>query len=107
DAPESVNDADYGAEKTDERGSGADRGQEPEAPLQLNQCFGDGVPNCARDQLERSGRIASALAHAVVLDDPRRDYLRHVRILVELPGFDQILDISSVKELLELGLEFF
>src|SRR5262249_32387620 len=83
---------------TNAGGSGADRGQEPEAPLQLNQRFGDGVPNCARDELERRSRIASALAHAVVLDHPCRDHLRHVGILVQLSGFDQILDISSVKE---------
>src|SRR5947208_2144126 len=58
-------------------------------------------------ELERSDRIASALAHAVILDDARRDHLRHVRIRVQPPGFDQILDISSVKELLELGLELY
>src|SRR5258708_4766877 len=40
-------------------------------------------------------------------DDGRRDHLRHVRIRVQPPGFDQILDISSVKELLELGLELY
>src|SRR5438093_12843178 len=105
DAPEGVNDSDHGAEKTDERGSGADRGKEPETPLQLNQRFGYGVPDCARDELERSDRIASALAHAVVLDDARRDHLRHVGILVQLPGLDQFLDIPPVKGLLELGLE--
>src|SRR5207245_100847 len=86
DASESVDDSDHGAEKTDERGSGADRGKEPETPLQLNQRFGYGVPDCARDELERSDRIASALAHAVVLDDARRDHLRHVGILVQPPG---------------------
>src|SRR6266571_982704 len=107
DASESVNDSDHGAEKTNEGGSGADRGKEPETPLQLNQRSGHGVPECARDELERSNRIASALAHAVVLDDARRDHLRHVGILVQLPGFDQIVDISPVKELLELGLELF
>src|SRR5438874_548817 len=68
---------------------------------------GHGVPECARDELERSNRIASALAHAVVLDDARRDHLRHVGILVQPPGFDQILDVSPMKELLELGLELF
>src|SRR5213594_696270 len=107
DAPEGVNDSDHGAEKTDERGSGADRGKEPKTPLQLNQHFGYGVPDCARDELERSDRIASAMAHAVVLDDARRDHLCYVGILVQLPGFDQVLDISPVKELLELGLELF
>src|SRR2546422_471526 len=79
----------------------------PEPPLQLNQRSGHGVPECARDELERSNRIASALAHAVVLDDARRDHLRHVGILVQPPGFDQILDVSPMKELLELGLELF
>ena len=49
---------------------------------------------CARDELERSDRIASALAHAVVLEDARRDHLRHVGILVLRYGFDQILDLS-------------
>src|SRR5256712_9056891 len=107
DAPEGVNDSDHGAEKTDERGSGADRGKEPKTPLQLNQHFGYGVPDCARDELERSDRIASALAHAVVLDDARRDHLRHVRIMAQPTGIDQILDMSPVKELLELGLELF
>src|SRR5258706_6088726 len=107
DAPESVNDSDHGAEKTNERGSGADCGNEPETPLQLNQRFGDGVPECARDELDRCRRIASALGHAVVLDDARRDHLRHVGIRVLARGFDQILDISSVKKLLELGLELF
>src|SRR6266581_3594832 len=107
DAPESVDDSDHGAEKTDERGRGADCGKESETTLQLNQRFGNRVPECARDELERSGRIASALGHAVVLDDARRDHLRHVRIRVQPPGFDQILDISSVKELLELGLELY
>src|SRR3989442_7117041 len=107
DAPESVDDSDHGAEKTNERGSGADCGKEPETPLQLNQRFGYGVPDCARDELERSDRIASALAHAVVLDDARRDDLRHVGIFMQPPGFDQILAISPVKELLELGLELF
>src|SRR5260370_938119 len=106
-APESVDDSDHGAEKTDERGSGADCGKEPETPLQLNKHFGYGVPECARDELERSDRITSALAHAVVLDDARRDHLRHVGILVLPPGFDQILGISPMKELLELGLELF
>jgi hypothetical protein len=33
--------------------------------------------------------------------------LRHVGTLVRLRGFDQILDISPVKELLELLLELF
>src|SRR6267378_185614 len=94
DAPESVDDSDHGAEKTNERGRGADRGKKPETPLQLNQRFGYGVPECARDELERSDWIASALADAVVLDDARRDHLRHVGILVQLPGFDQILGIS-------------
>src|SRR6266849_6995152 len=107
DAPESVDDSDHGAEKTNERGIGADGGKEPETPLQLNQRFGDGVPECARDELERSGWIASALAHAVVLDDAGRDHLRHVGIRVQPPGFDQILDFSPVKKLLELGLELF
>src|SRR5713101_2912970 len=107
DAPESVDDSDHCAEKTNERGSGADCGKEPETPLQLNQHFGYGVPECARDELERSDRITSALAHAVVLDDARRDHLRHVGILVLPPGFDQILGISPMKELLELGLELF
>src|SRR5206468_4742397 len=107
DAPESVDDSDHGAEKTNERGRGADCGKESETTLQLNQRFGNRVPECARDELERSGRIASALGHAVVLDDARRDHLRHVRIRVQPPGFDQILDISSVKALLELGLELY
>src|SRR5216683_3626787 len=107
DASESVNDSDHGAEKTNERGSGTDRGKQPQTPLQLNQRFGYGVPECARDELERSDRITSALAHAVVLDDARRDHLRHVGILVLPPGFDQILGISPMKELLELGLELF
>src|SRR5690349_10496881 len=52
DAPESVDDSDHGAEETDERGSGADGGQEPETALQLNKRFGDGVAECARDELE-------------------------------------------------------
>src|SRR5436190_2999439 len=107
DASESVNDSDHGAEKTNERGRGADRGQEPETPLQLDQRLGHGVPESARDELERGDRIASALAHAVVLDDARRDHLRHVGILVQPPGLDQILDLSPVKEFLELGLELF
>src|SRR6266705_6337924 len=107
DAPESVNDSDHGAEKTNERGNGADRGKEPETPLQLNQRFGDGVPECARDELERSGWIASALGHAVVLDHARRDHLRHIGIRVQPPGFNQILDFSPMEELLELGLELF
>src|SRR5467141_691642 len=106
-APESVNDSDHGAEKTYERGRGADCGNESETTLQLNQRFGDGVPECARNEFERSGRIASALAHAVVLNDAGRDHLRHVGILVLARRFDQILDISSVKKLLELGLELF
>src|SRR5262245_25542959 len=105
DAPESVNDSDYGTEKTDEGGSGADRGKEPKPPLQLDQRLGHGVPECARDELDRGGRIASALAHTVVLADARQDHLCDVGILVQLPGFDQILGLSSVKELLELGLE--
>src|SRR6266481_4152552 len=107
DAPESVDDSDHGAEKTNERGSGADRGKNSETPLQLNQRFGYGVPECARDELERSDRIASTLAYTVVLDDARRDHLRHVGILVLTRGFDQILDISPVKELLEFGRELF
>src|SRR5205807_9859152 len=53
DAPESVDDSDHGAEKTDERGRGADRGKESETTLQLNQRFGNRVPECARDELER------------------------------------------------------
>src|SRR5215467_10697579 len=106
-AAECVNDSDYGAEKTNEWSSGADGGKEPETLLQLDQGFGDGVPDCACDELERRRRIASALAHAVVLADARRDHLRHVGILVLLPGFDEILDISSVEELLELSLELF
>src|SRR5436309_2783644 len=40
DALESVNDSDHGAEKTYERCSGADRGKEPEPPLQLDQRLG-------------------------------------------------------------------
>jgi len=40
-------------------------------------------------------------------DDAGRDHLRHVGIRVLARGFDQILDISSVKKLLELGLELF
>src|SRR5262249_25015039 len=107
DTPESVNDSDDGAAKTNEWGSGADRGKEAEASPELNQRFGSGVPEGARDQLERSGRCSSALAHAVVLDDACRDHLRHVGIRVQLPGFDQVFDISPVKELLELRLELF
>src|SRR2546427_4202631 len=107
DASESVNDSDHRSEKTNERGRGADRGQEPETPLQLDQRLGHGVPESARDELERGDRIASALAHAVVLDDASRDHLRHVGILMQPPGLDQILEISSVKEFLELGLELF
>src|SRR6266705_1832898 len=84
DAPEGGNDSDHGAEKTNERGSRADRGKKPETPLQLNQRFGYGAPECARDELERSDRIASGLAHAVVLDDARRVHLRHVGSLVQL-----------------------
>src|SRR5439155_11617410 len=71
DAPESVDDSDYGAEQTNERGSGADRGQEPETLLQLDQRLGHGVPEGAGDQLKRSDRIAPALANAVVLLDAR------------------------------------
>src|SRR5207245_2034252 len=100
-------DVDHLAEKTKERGRGADRGQEPETPLQLDQRLGHGVPESARDELERGDRIASALAHAVVLDDASRDHLRHVGILVQSPGLDQILEMSSGKEFLELGLELF
>src|SRR6266436_1071924 len=107
DAPESVNDSDHGAEKTDEGGSGADRGKKPKTPLQLNQRFRDRVPECARDEFERSRRIASVLGHGVVLGDAGRDHLRHVGILVLTRGFDQILDIPPVKELLEFGLELF
>src|SRR5690349_8926133 len=107
DAPESVNDSDHGAEQADERGSGADRGKESETPFQLNQRFGDGVPDRARDELEGSGWIAPALDHTVVLNDACRDYLRHVGILVLARGFDQFLDITPVKELLELRLELF
>ena len=50
-------------------------------------------------------RIASGLAHAVVLEDARRDHLRHVGILVLLHGVDQLLELSPVEELLERGLE--
>src|SRR6267378_3330137 len=107
DAPESVDDSDHSAEKTNERGRGADCGKEPETTLQLNQRFGNRVPECASDELERSGRVASSLPHAVVLDDARRDHLCDVGIRVQPPGFDQILDITPVKELLELGLELF
>src|SRR5262249_25121418 len=39
DTSESVNDSDHGAEETNEWGRGADRGNEPETPLQLDQCF--------------------------------------------------------------------
>src|ERR1700745_2868781 len=107
DAPESVDDSDHGAEKTNEGGSGADRGKEPKTPLQLNQRFRDGVPECARDELERSRRITSVLGHGVVLGDAGRDHLRHVGTLVLTGGFDQTQDISPVKELLEFGLELF
>src|SRR5215469_3247368 len=107
DAPESVNDSDHGAEKTDEGGGGADRGKESETPLQLNQSFRDGVAQCARDEIERSCRITSVLVHGLILGDASRNHLRHVRILVLARGFDQILDISTVKELLEFGLELF
>src|SRR5215472_7499842 len=48
DAPESVNDSDHGTEKTNEGGRGADRGKEPETPLQLDQRFGYGVPERGR-----------------------------------------------------------
>src|SRR5262249_55051703 len=106
-ASESVNDSDDRAEKTDERSTGADRGKEPETPFQLNQRFRHGVSECARDELERSDRVASALTHSVVLHDARRDYLRHVGILVPPSSLNQILDLSPVKELLELGLEVF
>src|SRR5262249_6324201 len=107
DAPESVNDSDDGTEKTDEWGGRADRGKEPETPLQLNQSFGDGVPECARDEIERSCRIGSVLAHGLILSDASQNHLRHVGILVLTRDFDQILDISPVKELLEFGLELF
>src|SRR5712691_378134 len=107
DAPESVDDSDHGAEKTNERGRGTDCGKAPETTLRLNQRFGNRVPECASNELKRSGRVASALPHAVVLDDARRDHLCHVGIRVQPPGFDQILDITPVKELLELGLELF
>src|SRR5216684_4492566 len=40
-------------------------------------------------------------------EDTRQDHLRHVGTLVQPRGFDQILNISPVKELLELGLELF
>src|SRR2546422_8927143 len=105
DASESVNDSDHRTEKTNERGRGADGGQEPETPLQLDQRLGHGVPECARDELERAGRIASGLAHAVVLDDARRDHLRHVGIFVLPRGVDQLLDLSPMENLLEDDLE--
>src|SRR6266571_778543 len=59
---------------------------------------GDDGRNCDEDT---EGRRDQGLC------DARRDHLRHVRIRVQPPGFDQILDISSVKELLELGLELY
>src|SRR5260370_16174848 len=58
DAPASVDDSDHGAEKTDERGRGADCGKESETTLQLNQPFANRVPEGARDQLQLHARIA-------------------------------------------------
>src|SRR5438309_8273620 len=105
DAPESVDDSDHGSEQTTERSRGTDRGQEPETLLQLDQRLGHGVPECARDELQRSDRIASPLAHAVVLEDARRDHLRYVGFLVQRYGVDQCLEVSSAEELPEHGLE--
>src|SRR5262249_40922862 len=82
-----------------------DGGKESETPLQLNQRFGYGVSECAGDEIERCRRIASALAHAVVLGDAGQDHLRQVGILVLPRGFDQSLDLSTVKKLLEFGLK--
>ncbi len=49
--------------------------------------------------------IPSGLAYAVVLEDARRDHLRHVGLLMLLRGFDQFLDLSPVGELRQQGLE--
>src|SRR5260221_4766261 len=46
DARESVDDSDHGAEKTDERGRGADCGKESETTLQLNHIFGNKAREC-------------------------------------------------------------
>src|SRR5436309_611245 len=53
DAPESVDNSDHGSEQTNEGGRGTDRGQEPETLLQLDQRLGHGVPEGARDELQR------------------------------------------------------
>src|SRR5438874_1971096 len=105
DAPESVDDSDDGSEQPDERRRGADRGQESETPSQLDQRLGHRVPECALNELKRSDRIASALAHAAVLKDARRDHLRDVRRLVLRQGVDQLLDLSPTEEILEHRLE--
>src|SRR5262245_61921227 len=52
DVPEGVDDSGYRAKEADERGCRADRGQEPETSLQLDQRFGNRVSECTRDELE-------------------------------------------------------
>src|SRR6266404_2143716 len=59
---------------------------------------GDDGRNCDEDT---QGRRDQGLS------DAGRNHLRHVGILVPTRRFDQILDISPVKELLEFGLELF
>ena len=105
DASESVDDSDDGTEQPDERGGGADRGQEAETPFQLNQRLRHRIPDYALDELERSTRIASGLAQAVVLEYARRDNLRHVRFVVLRQGADQFLGLSPAEEILEHWLE--
>src|ERR1051326_1563702 len=105
DVPESVDDADDCAEETDEWGGGTDRGQEPQPLLQLDQRLGQGVPEYTRNELQRGDRIASPLAHAVVLENARRNHLRHVGFPVLRNGGDQFLEISSAQELPEHGLK--
>src|SRR5262249_1360297 len=71
DVPESVDDSDYRTEEADKRRAGSDCCQESEAALQLNQRLGQGVPECARNELERGALISTALSHALIFEGAR------------------------------------
>src|SRR5437867_850488 len=56
DTPEGVDDPDHSAEQTDERRRRADRNQEPETPLHLDQHLLLDIVERTRDDLERIAR---------------------------------------------------
>src|SRR5688572_679136 len=107
DALEGVDDTDDRTEEADEWRHGTDRGQESETALQLDQRLRQGVAERTGDELDRGDRVATGFSYSVIFEDAGRHYFRDMRVRMSPHGNDQVLNVSTVKELLEHRLEFF